>query len=942
VGKIDTIRGTMDAAVNTSMARANAALKNRNGAEAAGALREALALMSAPPSEVTALRAMPALQATFMSFVAGDLALAQQFAALVLSNLAEELEELCGNYQLDLDQNKSTGPALCFQAANYAVAFLPFISHHPWVSWDDLLLAGDSGMNTSVVAMLKNMRPQLDKLGWAAWAYPPKAEEAARHWSARALMDWGRLLMDNVRSGTDVQSAQALAETSLNLIQREPEDQITADALNLLGHVFYSYGDFDITLKKAVPSFTESIRILEAIGNTDDAAIDRGNLGALLIGQAEFAAANGDEATADQLYGQAEINLKPAVEAHRTCKYRDHLPGALINLGSLYLSREDWPRAESTYTEALGAANAVPAPFLAITALANLGSAQVKQGKTKAADAERNLRGAVVLIEGPPGCSVDPETFALAYGELGDALRIQGKSADAETYLAQAIERLETYSFSFFSERSKGVLFKTFRWVYEALIDCCATLAIDRPDRAATAFNLAERIKWRSLTEILRYAPLHFPGMESEPLLEEETSLLNQIFNLAIDSPGRTQPDLDTDSILRRLEEIWTKLEPHYPEFVAMRRQKTVEAREAASWLDDKVPTLVEYYLGDDLDTALAFVLKKGATWPEVIRLPSSPSDIAGQIVALRPKEGEEFQPPEAFKAVSEQLHRSLIAPLLQFLPEGSGVCFVPCGALHNLPFAALFDGRQYLIERNPVVVAPSATGLRWWRAHESPHAPQSCLIAAFSTRSGVGQDLNEFKKLAREQIAGLFSQSTVISSEQATKARLQAELSGTGGQQWDVVHIACHGNFEPDGLQSYLEVQPAPDATETNWTALEIFTQVRTASTLVTLSACDSGIAETSTNDEIAGLAQAFLFGGASCVLASLWRLQQGIGVEITHDFYDLWMGRSSDHLAHSKIEALQIALQARLRERSWLGLKRKAVSPYLWSAFQLYGDWR
>ena len=932
----------MDAAIKTSMARADAALKDRNGAEAAGALREALALMGAPTSEVTALRAMPPVQAAFMSLLAGDKALAQRFATLALSKLAEELEELCENYKLDLNQQKSTGPALCFQAANYAVAFLPFVSHHPWVSWDDLLLAGDSGINASVVAMLRNVRPQLDKLGWAAWAYPLEAEKAARRWSARALTDWGRLLMDQRSCGTDVQSAQVLAETSLNLIRKEPEDQITADALNLLGRVFYSYGDFKVTLEKAVPFFSESIRILEAIGNADDAAIDRGNLGALLIEQAEFAAANEDAPRADQLYSQAEDNLKKAVDVHRTCKIPDHLPAALLNLGSLYISREDWPRAESIYTETLGTANAVRVPFLTIAALAHLGSARVRQGKAKAAEAERDLHRAVALIEGPPSCSIDPETFALAYGQLGNALRIQGRAADAETYLTQAIARLETYSFSFFSERSKGFLFKKFRYFYEALIDCCATLAADRPDRAATAFNLAERIKWRSLTEILRYVPLHFPGMESEPLLEEETSLLNQISSLAIGTPGRTQPDLDTDVILRRLDKIWAELEPRYPEFVAIRRQKTVEAPEAAAWLDDTVPTLVEYYLGDDLDNALAFVLKKGATWPAVIRLPSSPVDIAGQLLALRPKEGQEFPPPEAFNAASEELHRSLIAPLLQFFPEGSGVCFVPCGALHNLPFAALFDGRQYLIERNPVVVAPSATGLRWWRAHESPHAPQSCLIAAFSTRSGVGQDLNEFKKLAREQIAGLFSQSIVISSEQATKARLQAELSGTGGQQWDVIHIACHGNFEPDGLQSYLEVQPTPDSSETNWTALEIFTEVRTASTLVTLSACDSGIAQTSTNDEIAGLAQAFLFGGASSVLASLWRLQQGIGVDITHDFYRLWMGLSSDRLAHSKIEALQSALQARLRERSWLGLKRKSVSPYLWSAFQLYGDWR
>lgn len=930
----------MDAAIMDAMMRADAALKTRNQVGAAGALREALTIMSSPPGEDTALRPLLPVQGSYMSLLAGDIAVAQQFAILALRNLAGELEELCGNYTRALEEHSSTGAALCFQAANYVVAFLPFVSHHSWVSWDDLLLVADSGMNASVVAMLKNMRPQLDKIGWAAWDYPPESERAARHWSARALTDWGRMLMDNVRSGADVQNAQALAETGLNLIQNEPEDQITADALNLLARAFNSYGDFKTTLEKAVPLFSESIRILESIGNIDDAAVDRGNLGAMLLGQAEFAAVNGDAHTADQLYNQAEDLLKSAIKVHRTCKFPSHLPGALMNLGSLYNSRENWLQAESIYSEALTAAN--NDPFLTIAALSNLGSAQIKQGKDKVPEAEQNLRRAVVLIEGPPGCSVNPETYALAYGQLGSALRIQGKFADAEGNLTKAVTRLETYSFSFFEERSKAFLFKKFRWVYEALIDSCAALSVDQPECAARAFNLAERIKWRSLTEILRYLPLSFPGMESEPLLVEETGLLNQIFKLAIGAPGRTPRDVDTASILRRLDEIWTQLEPRYPEFVAMRRQQTVEAPEAVAWLDERVPTLVEYYLGDEFDTSLAFVLKRGAKWPVAVRLSSSPSDIAALIVTLRPTEGLEFPPPEAFNAVSERLHRALIAPLLHLLPAGSGVCFVPFGPLHNLPFAALYDGTQYLIERNPVVVAPSATGLRWWRTRKSSTAPQSCLIAAFSTRSGVGQDLNDFKKLAREQIASLFPQCTIVPSEQATKARLQAELTGTSDRRWDVVHIACHGNFEPDGLQSYLEVQPEPSAPEAKWTALEIFTQVRVAATLVTLSACDSGIAETSTNDEIAGLAQAFLFGGASSVLASLWRLQQGIGAEITHDFYHLWMGLSSDRVAHSKIEALQAALRARLHENVWFGLMRKPVSPYLWSAFQLYGDWR
>jgi CHAT domain-containing protein len=107
-------------------------------------------------------------------------------------------------------------------------------------------------------------------------------------------------------------------------------------------------------------------------------------------------------------------------------------------------------------------------------------------------------------------------------------------------------------------------------------------------------------------------------------------------------------------------------------------------------------------------------------------------------------------------------------------------------------------------------------------------------------------------------------------------------------------------------------------------------------------LSACESGIATLSTNDEIAGVAHAFLCGGAASVLASLWYVVQGIGVDLTRGFYSNWIDRPGDAEGVCKIEALRRAQCDAMRYPVLFGLWHRTRHPYLWSAFQLIGGWR
>jgi CHAT domain-containing protein len=97
------------------------------------------------------------------------------------------------------------------------------------------------------------------------------------------------------------------------------------------------------------------------------------------------------------------------------------------------------------------------------------------------------------------------------------------------------------------------------------------------------------------------------------------------------------------------------------------------------------------------------------------------------------------------------------------------------------------------------------------------------------------------------------------------------------------------------------------------------------TRTKLVALSACETLLGSQSKGDEIVGLNRAFIYAGASSVIASLWTVDD----EAT----SLLMKAFQSHLKQgmSNAAALQAAQAA---------TRKKKPHPYYWAAFVLTGD--
>jgi CHAT domain-containing protein len=144
--------------------------------------------------------------------------------------------------------------------------------------------------------------------------------------------------------------------------------------------------------------------------------------------------------------------------------------------------------------------------------------------------------------------------------------------------------------------------------------------------------------------------------------------------------------------------------------------------------------------------------------------------------------------------------------------------------------------------------------------------------------------------------------QSELLSGEEARQETFWSAAAGC-----DVLHLACHGMFRADNpMFSALKFADG-------WLTAADLLQLRLESSLVALSACESGRGYVLFGDEVIGLPRAFLGAGASSLLVSLWVVPD----RTTADFMSYWYELLLSGLGRAS--ALRTAQQA-LREHPHL----------------------
>ncbi|OLP18882.1 hypothetical protein BST81_08175 [Leptolyngbya sp. 'hensonii'] len=268
-------------------------------------------------------------------------------------------------------------------------------------------------------------------------------------------------------------------------------------------------------------------------------------------------------------------------------------------------------------------------------------------------------------------------------------------------------------------------------------------------------------------------------------------------------------------------------------------------------------------------------------------------------------------------KQLSQQLERWLIQPIDQHLSQAQikTLVFVLDGNLRNVPMAALYNGRQYLIERYAVALAPGLTLLAPSPLKEKQF--NALLVGLTQARQGFPELVNVAPEI--QTIQSLMP-SQVLLNETFTKKNLQTLVQAA---PFSIVHLATHGQFGSTVDQTFILTWDG----RLNVNELRNLLQTKNqAIDLLVLSAC-----ETAAGDERAalGLAGVAVQSGTRRTLASLWSVDDQSGAVFIRYFYEALVKGTG-----SSADALRQAQRLLLKNPSYR-------HPRYWAPYVLLGSW-
>jgi CHAT domain-containing protein len=246
-----------------------------------------------------------------------------------------------------------------------------------------------------------------------------------------------------------------------------------------------------------------------------------------------------------------------------------------------------------------------------------------------------------------------------------------------------------------------------------------------------------------------------------------------------------------------------------------------------------------------------------------------------------------------------------LIEPVEHLLTK-QHLVIVPYGPLHALPFAALFDGNQYLIDRFTIRHSPSASVFVHANGRHFTPLPDRALVL------GVDDPGTPFVKEEVEAVAAALPHAQVHWGTDATERVLRSNPQGSR-----VIHIASHARFRPDNPR-FSAIRLAD-----SFLTLQDLYGMKLPAELLTLSGCVTGLNVVEPGDELIGLERGLLYAGARSLLLSLWEVDDRSTSEFMKAFYGAFLTTSAPEAAR----------------RAMLQIRSHRPHPYYWAAFKLTG---
>ena len=764
------------------------------------------------------------------------------------------------------------------------------------------------------------------------------------------------------------QKAIEIMTQAYDLAQSRHVDREIVRALNDLAATYDTLGEYET----AIGYYSKALEIARKNKFTHSEANLANNLGYVYLMTRDYAKGS-------------EI-LKQAIEISRRYGYQYIEASSLTSLGVIYRRMGDLPQALSHYLQALELHKKISSPIIQASTFNNIGRLyHLTKEYPKATEA---IQTALRLGQQ----TGDIETQIRALGNLGPLQKDQHQFLEAKTTLEEGIRLVELLRQNTASPQTRAAYFATVQTLYGSYIEVLAQLDQEQPQAgyAQLAFQVAEGSRARSFVELLRENQLDLrQGVRSELLTEEQT-LQRQLSEKIINLRKLTSTSQSADKIsagekevqdcLNQLDQVQTKIRTENPKYSSVFQSRPLSIEEIQQQILDPDTVLLEYLLGEKQ----SYLWVVSQTSVKTYQLPERKNI---ELVARRVYDALSANPAaetsgtasaqstidESAQALSQMILAPAAAELggKRLLVVSDGILqYIPLGVLPLAPAASESQAAPApLVTTNEILYLPSISAIPVLRKDSDHRKLASKKLAVFadpvftSTDNRLKKELARTKKNPPEQVAasasahqGLrdfpgdtslgrlsFSRQEAIDittglSPKDFKLALDFETSRDTAlhlpfHDYQVIHFATHGllnsqNPELSGIVLSLVNDQGADVD--GFLRVADLINLKIPVELVVLSACRTGLGKEVRGEGLVGLTRAFMYAGASRVVASLWKVDDKATAVFMKEFYRAMFQEHQRPAA--ALRTAQLALMKNPRFRS----------PFYWAAFTLQGEWR
>ena len=474
------------------------------------------------------------------------------------------------------------------------------------------------------------------------------------------------------------------------------------------------------------------------------------------------------------------------------------------------------------------------------------------------------------------------------------------------------------------------------------------------------AFNYSERVRSRAFLDLVgtRFGVQSALKSDME-VFEQSRALELRIYYLAerLDELNRKSENdsnmLQRNVLSSELKDatgaytmLIQKIKSEHPEMAQLLTVQSLTLNEVQDALDSET-TLLEYFITPD--KTLLWVVDKEHL--NVISMDIKATELASKVEAYR-KKITTLQPE--YKKDAEELYNLLIKPAKSYI-KTKRIGIVPHSVLHYLPFQALIGEKgKFLIEEYDLFYTPSASVLKF--VYEKRKEIKGKVLA-FGNPDIGDEKLNlPYAEDEVTKIKAAYPEATLYLKEKATEDK--AKKLSVAFSKYNIIHFASHGELNSEAPMSS-NIRLAKDKDEDGKLDVnEIFNLDLKNTSLVTLSACETGLGKLTSGDELIGLTRGFIYAGTPSIVASLWKVYDQSTSEFMSIFYE-------NLKKHPKSESLRMAQLEMIKGKTGKGIVRgvggitgskepkakpqgqkemtvNGSHPYFWAPFILVGDWK